>query len=87
MFIFSIFEVHQRGSTMKVITKVANEQEAYMLKNELESKGIKVFLQNEGTGDIFNGMPFADIPVAVRDEDVEKALHIFKEWDANYGDD
>lgn len=67
---------------MRVIAKVANEQEAQMLKDELEANGIQAFLQNEGTGDIFNGLAFADIPVAVRDDDYEKAMEIYKTWEA-----
>ncbi len=68
---------------MKVITTLSNEAEAYMFRDALEAKGIEAFVQNEGTGDIFNGMPFADIPIAVRDEDYEKALAVWQDYRKN----
>ncbi len=67
---------------MKVVATLPNEQDAYMLRDSIEAQGITVFIQNEGTGDIFNGMPFADIPIAVKDEDYPRALEIYRKWNA-----
>ncbi len=72
---------------MKVVTTLSNEQEAYMFRDALQAQGIEAFVQNEGTGYVFNGFAFADNPVAVKDEDYPKAMKIWEEYRKNLGEE
>ncbi len=62
------------------IWKTTSEEEAFLLKSFLESRGISVFVKGQGTDSIFPDLPFSRLEVQVPSSEVEKAKALADEF-------
>jgi len=65
------------------IKKSHNESDLFILKNRLESEGIKCFLRNEFTTQLMPHMASFEVELQVYDADMEKVREILTEMNQN----